>query len=59
MSTETKITEERITFYQREYVEGCATCDHIKASGGFGPNHDASRGCESGKHNHCTCDFCF
>lgn len=23
------------------------------------PPHDASRNCESGKHNHCSCDLCF
>ena len=23
------------------------------------PNHNASLRCESGRHNHCTCDTCF
>ena len=23
------------------------------------PYHDASARCESGRHNHCTCDLCF
>ena len=35
----------------------CKYCDGEKGS--FHPSHDASSGCESGKHNHCTCDSCF
>ena len=37
----------------------CSTCDEIKTSGGFGPRHEASPNCQSGKHSHCTCDTCF
>lgn len=45
---------------RRRYVEGCSTCEHIKANGGFGPDHDASYGCQSGKYDHCSCeDACF
>jgi len=41
-------------------VEGsCPTCVEIKANGGFGPRHNASTRCESGKYPHCTCDTCF
>lgn len=43
----------------RHYVEGCSFCEEIKQNGGFGPSHDASNGCESGKRDHCTCDTCF
>jgi transcription elongation factor Elf1 len=25
----------------------------------FAPRHKASSRCESGKHAHCSCDFCF
>lgn len=25
----------------------------------YGPNHFASSRCESGGHNHCSCDICF
>lgn len=25
----------------------------------FAPNHKANERCQSGKHNHCTCDTCF
>ena len=25
----------------------------------FSPRHEANNNCESGKHNHCTCDICF
>ncbi len=38
--------------------EGCPTCAEL-ARGSFGPPHDASPRCESGKRNHCTCDICF
>lgn len=38
--------------------EGCMTCAEI-ARGSFGPSHDPSPRCESGKRPHCTCDICF
>lgn len=38
--------------------EGCATCAEL-ARGSYGPSHDPSPRCESGKHPHCTCDVCF
>lgn len=38
----------------------CVTCDRERATGNnFHPPHDASPRCESGWHNHCTCDTCF
>ncbi len=38
----------------------CKYCDHEREiSNDFHPSHDATNGCESGKHNHCTCDKCF
>ena len=46
----------------------CPTCQReflpkVKAgvllSNIFAPHHAASRGCESGKRPHCTCDVCF
>lgn len=44
----------------QRYVDGCATCERIKTQhGGFGPDHDASERCESGKFSHCSCDTCF
>lgn len=42
--------------YRRPLGE-CATCD--KEGDGMMPSHTASDRCESGKHNHCTCDACF
>lgn len=39
--------------------EACSTCERVKANGGFGPSHDASPKCESGKRPHCTCSICF
>lgn len=38
--------------------EGCETCAEL-ARGSFGPSHDPSPRCESGKRPHCTCDICF
>lgn len=35
----------------------CTYCDGEKGS--FHPSHDASSGCKSGSHSHCTCDSCF
>lgn len=38
----------------------CQSCDDYRAEGtDFHPPHDASDRCESGKHNHCSCDTCF
>lgn len=38
----------------------CPTCDRERAKNSdFHPPHDASPRCESGKHNHCSCDTCF
>lgn len=38
--------------------QGCPTCAEL-ARGSFGPSHDPSPRCESGKRPHCTCDICF
>jgi len=35
----------------------CPTC--IAQGSGMGPSHNASRRCESGRRDHCTCDTCF
>lgn len=45
--------------FGRKYVDGCKSCESIKARNGFGPDHDASEGCESGWYKHCSCDVCF
>jgi hypothetical protein len=42
---------------RRKTVEGCPMCEQIGT--GFGPSHDASPRCESGKRPHCTCSTCF
>lgn len=45
---------------RRKYSDDhCLTCDDVRANNGFGPSHDASSRCESGKHEHCACDICF
>lgn len=43
---------------RRKIEEACSTCQEYKRHG-FGPSHFASSNCQSGKHNHCTCDTCF
>ena len=38
----------------------CEYCDREREAGlAFHPSHDACPRCESGKHNHCSCDACF
>ena len=40
------------------YDPECNYCiAHYRQS--ISPSHYASLGCESGGHNHCTCDVCF
>lgn len=42
------------------YKDGCAFCERMKDQGEtFFPSHEASSGCRSGGHPHCTCDTCF
>ena len=36
----------------------CKTCDECR-NDPMMPSHTASQFCESGKRNHCTCDFCY
>ena len=36
----------------------CSYCDRDR-NDTMMPPHDASRFCESGKHDHCTCDTCY
>lgn len=35
----------------------CAYC--ARETSDFFPSHDAGSNCQSGRHNHCTCDSCF
>lgn len=45
--------------YTRYYI-GCITCEREMETGNsFFPSHNESSRCESGKHNHCSCDSCF
>lgn len=38
----------------------CTYCDRLREEGKtFHPSHRASTRCQSGGHNHCTCDTCF
>lgn len=36
----------------------CKGCQY-NVKEGFGPPHDASKRCQSGGYDHCTCDTCF
>ncbi|QDZ15809.1 hypothetical protein [Humibacter ginsenosidimutans] len=36
----------------------CEQCVR-QGKGAFAPDHDAMRGCRSGRTPHCTCDGCF
>lgn len=38
----------------------CAYCDNARDTGDtMCPPHTASSRCNSGKHDHCTCDTCY
>jgi hypothetical protein len=39
--------------------QGCPTCAELATTSHWGPYHDSSPRCESGKRPHCTCDICF
>lgn len=46
------------------YDSACLGCQDLYVDGpdgerSFGPRHEASPGCQSGRRNHCTCDSCF
>lgn len=58
--TEPKVTPPRR--FRRSKLDAwqCVYCDRERQAGNdFHPPHDASLNCESGKHNHCSCDTCF
>jgi hypothetical protein len=41
-------------------VGECEYCDRQReANEEFHPHHNASKRCQSGGRNHCTCDTCF
>lgn len=53
-----EIRLEIINSNNQNYDPECNYCiSHYRTS--ISPNHYASLNCESGKHNHCTCDICF
>ena len=56
-----RTSEEKYPARRKTAAPGeCAYCDSCLASGEtMFPSHDAYRGCESGKRNHCTCDMCW
>lgn len=49
-----------LTPRRRHKVDDCPTCwEYSKDGNQHFPSHDASPRCESGRHNHCTCDTCW
>ena len=57
-----KLTSAGQVHYGRSMApEGeCSYCDKRRKEGAtFFPSHDASRNCQSGGRNHCSCDTCF
>lgn len=42
---------------REEEIKNCTLCKDNE--GKYYPDHFASKSCESGGHNHCTCDRCF
>lgn len=51
---------EKYVFMQFALEGECTYCDDQKAKGNnFFPPHTARQSCQSGRHNHCTCDTCF
>lgn len=42
------------------YYNDCGQCESYRRIGiTFFPDHKAMSSCESGGHDHCTCDFCW
>lgn len=52
--TVTELVSDRPSWVEKD----CAGCAG-NAPGGFFPPHTATDRCQSGRHNHCTCDSCF
>jgi hypothetical protein len=42
---------------RQDEIANCAYCQANK--GQMAPRHFASPRCESGRHNHCSCEICF
>lgn len=58
MNTPGTVTPAKAVRYIRLPPGECLYCDEHRDEDMM-PPHDASANCESGKHKHCTCDFCF
>ena len=53
-----EVETEKVTFSdlrQSGWTHACRECEDVM----FGPPHNANPRCESGGHNHCSCDMCF
>lgn len=64
MITQTETKEQKLARLEAAgtIVRDCPGCrywyEHPQADP-FAPGHKASPRCESGQHDHCTCDTCF
>lgn len=60
-SNKMNITQSEAQPYIKQMPKGeCTYCDlEYDKPTGFFPPHTASPRCQSGHHNHCTCDTCF
>lgn len=55
-----KTESESFKFMQFAPEGECAYCDRERAQGNkWFPPHTARPQCQSGQHNHCTCDTCY
>lgn len=53
-------SEQPFVFMQFAPEGECAYCDRERALGNkWFPPHTARPNCQSGRHNHCTCDGCY
>ena len=54
------LTETTESYTTGKQESTCRTCRETQRDPShFGPYHDASPRCESGKRSHCSCDTCF
>ena len=56
-ATRERILAAAIAQFAQPNVHNCGLCDRYFVLGG--PKHVASKFCESGKRDHCSCDMCF
>ena len=58
MATQFRKMDQAQPTHRRQHVPNCGYCARYRPTDMF-PPHDASRRCESGQRDHCTCATCF